>query len=220
MNTNICKQQERRILLVEGTNDCHVVMALCTAHKIPQTFGLYVCGNDDAVLKRLNALIPSADPPIAIGVMLDGDKPSVEGRWQSIRQKIRDHPYSLPEAPALDGTIVDGGPHLPKLGFWLMPDNKTSGMLEDFCADLAEPIALAFAEKCVEEATKRDLSTFKEVHRSKAIIHTYLAWRNEPGRPLGQAITAQALRPDTANALSFVEWLRRLFGEDMHQPGS
>ena len=33
----------------------------------------------------------------------------------------------------------------------------------------------------------------------------------EPGRPLGQAITAQALRPQTATSRAFTEWLTRLF---------
>jgi hypothetical protein len=50
MSADICKEQGRKILLVEGINDCHVVMALCKAHDVPQTFGLYECGNDDGVL--------------------------------------------------------------------------------------------------------------------------------------------------------------------------
>lgn len=198
-------------MLVEGINDCHVVMALCKAHDVPQTFGLYECGNDDGVLKRLNASILGADHPLAIGVMLDADNPSLETRWQGIRDKIRSHPYELPEAPTVDGTIVVGKGNVPVLGFWLMPDNRTSGMLEDFCAPMAEPTALAFAHACVNEATQRGIGRFREVHRSKAVVHTYLAWQDKPGRPLGQAITAEVLRPHTPEALRFVEWLRRLF---------
>jgi len=38
--------------------------------------------------------------------------------------------------------------------------------------------------------------TFIPNHKSKAVIHTYLAWQNEPGMPLGQAITARALNPE------------------------
>jgi hypothetical protein len=52
---------------------------------------------------------------------------------------------------------------------------------------------------------------FKAVDRSKAIIHTYLAWQDEPGRPMGPAITKQALQPDTNIARSFTSWLIQLF---------
>lgn len=46
---------------------------------------------------------------------------------------------------------------------------------------------------------------------SKAVIHTYLAWQDEPDRPLGQAITKQALRPQTDIAVRFTDWLKALF---------
>ncbi|BAC91019.1 gsl3078 [Gloeobacter violaceus PCC 7421] len=55
------------------------------------------------------------------------------------------------------------------------------------------------------------IATFKEVHRSKAVIHTYLAWCDEPGYPLGKAITSQSLQPQTSIARKFTDWLVRLF---------
>ena len=163
------------------------------------------------VLRRLNALIVRPDPPQVIGVMLDADNPSLGGRWDSIRGKLRHYSYPFPISPIVDGTIVESGSDEPKLGFWLMPNNQASGMLEDFCAELAEPTSLAFARECVEHAFTGKVTTFKEVHRSKAVIHTYLAWHDEPGYPLGKAITKQALRPRTDVAVKFTDWLIRLF---------
>jgi hypothetical protein len=211
--SDVCRQDTDKVLLVEGDNDCHVVMALCAAHTVPKAFGIYQCGSDVGVLKRLNALIISPNPPQVIGVMLDADKPSLEGRWQSIKDKLKNnnHSYVLPITPNADGTVVDGVTDKPKLGFWLMPNNQDSGMLEDFCAELAEPTSLAFAQECVEQAHGRKVTTFKEVHRSKAVIHTYLAWHDEPGYPLGKAITRQALRPHTDVAVRFTNWLIHLF---------
>ena len=55
------------------------------------------------------------------------------------------------------------------------------------------------------------LTTFQSLHLSKAIIHTYLAWQDEPGYPMGQAITKQSLRPHTDIAIKFTDWLTRLF---------
>ena len=48
-------------------------------------------------------------------------------------------------------------------------------------------------------------------HRSKALIHTWLAWQQNPGRPMGTAIKAGYLQHDAPIALAFVAWLRRLF---------
>lgn len=206
-----CKQDTDKVLLVEGDNDCHVVMALCNANHVPETFGIYQCGSDKGVLKRLNALIVRPNPPEVIGVMLDADT-SLTARWQSIQSKLQNHPsYSVPRIPDVSGTIIESSEDKPKLGFWLMPNNQESGMLEDFCAELANPDSLAFARSCVQEAQNRNLSTFKTVHFSKAVIHTYLAWQDEPGYPLGKAITRQSLSPNTEIAVNFTNWLIRLF---------
>jgi hypothetical protein len=86
--SDICKQDTDKVLLVEGDNDCHVVMALCAAHNVPETFGIYQCGSDVGVLKRLNALIIRPNPPQVIGVMLDADN-SVVSRWESIKGKLK-----------------------------------------------------------------------------------------------------------------------------------
>lgn len=211
MRSELCKQDLDRILLVEGIDDCHVVMALCAAHNVPHTFGIYECGSDVGVLKRLNALILRPDPPLVIGIVLDADRPSLEGRWQSVRAKLSHYDYTFPEAPTSNGTIIQSEADFPRIGFWFMPDNQVSGMLEDFCQGLAEAKALGFAATCVDKAKQDGLSTYKDAHRSKAIIHTYLAWQDEPGRPLGQAITAQALRPATEIGKRFAGWLERLF---------
>ncbi|NJR17412.1 MAG: hypothetical protein HC785_18020 [Calothrix sp. CSU_2_0] len=207
---DICKQDIDKVLLVEGDNDCHVVMALCAAHTVPQTFGIYQCGSDVGVLKRLNALIVRPNPPQVIGVMLDADN-SVTGRWEGIKGKLKHYNYIFPIKPDAHGTIVESSIDEPKLGFWLMPNNQDSGMLEDFCAELAEPTSLTFARECLEQAMQRNITTFKKVHHSKAVIHTYLAWHDEPGYPLGKAITRQALSPHTDIAVSFTNWLIHLF---------
>ena len=86
-------------------------------------------------------------------------------------------------------------------------------MLEDFCREMIEAGAIPVVEQCLQTAEASGHTSFKSVHRSKAFVHTYLAWQDEPGKPLGQAITAQALRGDTDNAKLFVKWLTDLFHE-------
>ena len=207
---NLCKYEGNNVLLVEGTNDCHVVMALCEVYKVPETFGIYACGNDDRVLKRLNALISQANLPKKIGVMLDADG-EVANRWESIKAKLRAYNYEFPDPPEPSGTIIEGNSIRPRLGIWLMPNNQTSGMLEDFCVDMMAPGSKEYVTNTVVHAQQNGFCTFKGVHFSKAVVHTYLAWQDEPGCPLGQAITKRSLQPDTKIAIVFTEWLNRLF---------
>lgn len=92
-----------------------------------------------------------------------------------------------------------------------MPDNNADGMLEDFCRTLVDESKMAFADECVDKAKQQGIATFIDNHRSKAVIHTFLAWQDEPGMPLGQAITARALDGSQATAQQFVGFLKRLF---------
>ena len=74
-----------------------------------------------------------------------------------------------------------------------------------------DDVLLPKARAIVQEIETEGLHLYPVVHRSKALIHTWLAWQQVPGQPMGLAITAQALSHDTPLALAFVGWLRRLF---------
>jgi len=204
------KDECANVVLTEGKNDCHVILALCRRHDIPETFGFYACGSDDKVLKRLSALIAGSEPVNTIGVILDSDNPNLKARWRSLKQRLLKEGYRLPERPKSNGTIVSISGK-PTVGIWLMPDNNMDGMLEDFCLDLVDENLIAFSSECVREAERRQMATFIDSHRFKAVIHTFLAWQNEPGMPLGQAITARALDGDKPLAKEFSAFLKRLF---------
>ena len=45
----------------------------------------------------------------------------------------------------------------------------------------------------------------------KAVLHTWLAWQEEPGLPYGTAIRARYFRHDSPVAECFVRWFRRVF---------
>ena len=214
-----CKYGGKKVLLVEGKTDCHVILALRSYYKIPENFGIYQCGGDLEVLKRLNALILQPAPPERIGVILDADYGNIESRWGQVREKLKNHSYSMPGQPAPNGTIIEGGEDIPVIGVWLMPDNQTSGLLEDFLMPMVPAKAIEAASACVKKAESTGVARFKKPHRSKAVIHTYLSWQDEPGRPLGQSITSLALQPDTGLAETFVNWLKRLFPDEV-SPGN
>lgn len=88
-------------------------------------------------------------------------------------------------------------------------------MIEDFMSllrpddDVLWPIATDVVEKVI--ATK---CHFRPSYKSKACIHTWLAWQEEPGKPLGQAITKGFVNSDAPIGHILITWFRRLFELD------
>ncbi len=94
-----------------------------------------------------------------------------------------------------------------------MPDNHSHGMLETFLLCLApnpKDVLSDFAEKSCIEAQKIG-AAFKASHLIKAKIHTWLAWQEEPGRQLHEAVKHHILKADCAYSKPFVDWFRRLY---------
>jgi hypothetical protein len=157
-------------------------------------------------------LLARTDQIETVGIVIDADNPNLAAKWQAVKSRLqRSGITTIKEKPEISGTIIPAANDLPKIGIWLMPNNQMDGMLEDFCSQLAHPTGVSFAEKCVADAKANDFTTFIETHKTKAVIHTFLAWQDEPGMPLGQAITARTLDPNNELAKTFVDWLTELF---------
>jgi hypothetical protein len=119
---------------------------------------------------------------------------------------------SIPSIPNPEGWI-SAEAELRRVGIWLMPNNQLPGMLEDFVWALlpADDRLRAKAETIVAEIEREALHLYPIAQHAKALIHTWLAWQEIPGQPMGLAITRQVLQHDTPTALAFVSWLRRFF---------
>jgi hypothetical protein len=210
------KKPKPRQLLVEGKNDRHVIWALCNQYQLPETFSVEVPEEDgtegiEALLAGLPARLD--EPKLqTLGIVVDADQ-DLAARWQAVRDRLIASGYQhVPKVPPAEGWI-DARPDRPRVGVWLMPDNQLPGMLEDFVARLMprDDALRPKAEAILQEIELAGLNRYTSVHRPKALIHTWLAWQETQGMPMGQAITARVLRYDCAIALNFVEWLQRLF---------
>ena len=100
----------------------------------------------------------------------------------------------------------------PGSGVWIMPDNMSPGMLEDYLRDLLPEGDALFerARRCLDEIPVED-RRFLAAHLSKALIHTWLAWQDDPGTPFGQAITKRYFDSDGPHVQGLLDWLTRLF---------
>ena len=127
----------------------------------------------------------------------------------------------FPQNPQPKGTIItDFEEELPTVGIWLMPNNQKTGMLEDFIRFLVpeDDELLPIAQNKVNEILNAGQNRFTQTHKSKAIIHTWLAWQERPGTQLGKAITYRFIKSqqyilDDGKASDFINWLQALFKE-------
>lgn len=217
---------ERAELWVEGTDDAQALASLLRRHRIEirvkskasEVGEIKISGSIEKLLEGMKVQISQRrTQPIGfvVDVDIDPEKPedSIRNRWNSIRNRLMDLGLDCPVAPDVEGTIVEGVVNLvpSKVGIWLMPNNANTGMLEDFLLELVkEDGLLPHAQSATDEAMVIG-GRFPAIHRSKAIVHTWLAWQEKPGLPFGTAIKAEYFRHDTESALAFVDWFKRLF---------
>ncbi|MEO1429303.1 MAG: DUF3226 domain-containing protein [Cyanobacteria bacterium J06633_8] len=203
-------------LLVEGKNDRHVIWALCEQHQIPETFSVEVpLVEDGQGINAVLAEIPvrlKQDNLLTLGIVIDADT-DLLARWQAVIQRLKEYGYEeIPKVPPAEGWVYKSQ-NLPNIGVWLMPDNQLPGILENFVAQLIaeDDLLIIKAESILQDIEQNKLNRYTLVQHPKALIHTWLAWQQTPGMPMGQAITAQVLNYNSTLAVVFVEWLKRLF---------
>jgi hypothetical protein len=201
------------VLLVEGIEDREVIYQLCN-HCGFDNRGLFVVEAKQGYERlRDDVSVRPRTPGIkTLGIVVDADQDLLQ-RWRSLCDTLVRSGYAnLPVAPAAEGTIIPASEVLPRLGIWVMPNNQLGGMLEDFLQQLIHQgdALIARAERSVEAIPTSD-RRFNETYRSKAVLHTWLAWQEVPGTPLGLAITRQYLNGDHALAQRFMTWLETRF---------
>ena len=220
MNDNpLSKDKYQNYLLVEGSDDKHIFRHLLAHHHIPAQFKnknehfdiIDHEGVDNLLnLKTLRTYLKGNELR-RFGIVVDTDT-NLATRWQTVRDILEKSGYTIiPPKPKPEGIIIKQDER-PIVGIWLMPDNKIPGMIEDFVSflvptnDLLWPITKDIVQKVVATQCR-----FPTGHKIKAELHTWLAWQEEPGKPMGQAITKRYLDADALHAQELLGWIRRLF---------
>lgn len=210
---------KKGVILYEGSDEKHVLYHLI--NKIFNKNLLDFIDYPESTIEGYNQILEILPVQITgserkpIGVIIDANN-SLSNRWKSIAGILSKANYKqLPSKPDLNGTIiVDESPILPKIGIWIMPDNSSEGMLENFIRQLVpeNDDIISIADQSVQKLIDDRINRFNVVHKPKAEIHTWLAWQEEPGTPMGQAITKQYLDTNKELAKKFIDWLDNLFG--------
>lgn len=204
-----------RVLLVEGSDDEHVVKHICGNRGLGKIDRIRDCEGKARLLDLIPIQLKESEL-FALGILLDADT-DLLASWQAVTDRLVTAGYAgIPSEPDPAGTVVapPADSLLPRVGVWLMPDNRVPGILEDFLRFLvpaAHPL-MGHVEQSIDSIPSGH-RLFADLKRPKACIHTWLAWQDEPGKPLGLSITARYLDPNQPAAGVFADWLHRTFFE-------
>ena len=196
----------RRVLLVEGVDDKHVVWHLREHHQYVPSFEIL----DKDGFPNLNSAIGpeiKVSGRTALGILADANQNPTQ-RWREIAHQVQKAGVKPPAQMVRTGAIVG---NRPRVGIWLMPDNNSVGQLEDFIERLMP------ADDPVWPRAQRYINNIPGAERKFALekilrarIHAWLATREEP-RKMGSAIGVGDLDAMAPVAIQFIDWLRRLF---------
>lgn len=216
---------ERSSLHVEGNDDGHVIRHLLLRHDIDCPIGglrvsapasaasapeIKPAGDVHKVLEGMRPAV-SVSNGRSVGFVLDADS-APQDRWDAVCDRLQGFGLALPDRIPKHGFVGDVPALKARVGVWIMPDNRMSGALEHFLKDLIDrnDAMLPLAETATENARKKGAG-FSEGKLRKAVLHTWLAWQEEPGLRYGTAIAARYFREDRPTAQAFVAWYRNVF---------
>ena len=200
------------LLFVEGSDDEHAIGQLLLRHRFaPQKLPEFRdAGGKDGVLRSMRTAIP-AGTSRSLGFVLDANN-DLDDRWKEVTARLRHAGVDTPDEIPIGGFVGESTAFRTRVGVWLMPDNQRVGALEDFLKELIEekdPL-LPHAVASTSQARTRG-ALFPDKSSDKAVLHTWLAWQEQPGRPYGMAIKLRYFRDDSETAKRFLTWFSRVF---------
>ena len=203
-------QMFKKKLLVEGKNDQHVIWAICEKLNVKTSFDVIDCGGDQKLIEQIP--IRKKEPGLeTLGIIVDADT-DICNRWNTFSALISSLGFSLPDELPSNGLIVINEDSI-KIGVWIMPNNKLNGMIEDFIAFLVpkDDLLLPIVNQTLDHIERLNLNKYSLIHKSKATIHSWLSLQENPGTPMGLAITKRFLTTEDQTCGLFINWLDELF---------
>ncbi len=195
-----------KLLLVEGSDDVQVVRQLVAGNIPDLRFEIWQRQGIENLLRAI-PLQYLRQGTTSLGIVVDADD-NLRFRWNDVAASLSLVRVELPSEPEPSGTIIE---ETPRVGVWVMPDNHTSGQIEDFIykmipdSDPIWPLADSFIEEIPPDHRK-----FRPTKVLRAKVGAWLATRERP-RPIWIGIEQGDLELED-NSRTFLDWLRRLFG--------
>jgi len=209
--------KDTKIILVEGNDDKHALIHLMGHHinnwdDQNPPFACEITNGYDAGPRKTGYITGKlkGEDVTTVGVIFDANG-DFSGRWNRMKGLLRDSFPEMPDDMPVDGLVMENTEH-KRLGIWIMPDNKSSGMLETFLRWLVKEQDQPLWEhaKTTKEKACELGAPCKDEPPEKALIHTWLAWQAPPGISFGRALQRSVLDPKADCARAFANWMKRL----------
>jgi len=210
------KRTSPRVLIVEGKDELRVLPELLELAGIPWPKGAEPVkieeqdGVENILAPAFIETTLKASAVTMVGIVVDANGDPV-ARWEQLRARLAAIYPGFPSELPPTG-VIHAVTDKPRIGAWLMPDNVRSGMLETLLLALRAGDPALHDHACAATSQARALGApFRDSHREKAELHSWLAWQDPPGRQLHDAVRGRALPPTSPATDAFVAWFRQLF---------
>ncbi len=131
MSSDSRARKAPRVLLVEGSDDLHVVLQLYLRFHEKTDFYISDKGGVHPLLDSIRSEVNVAKRR-ALGIVLDADD-EISARWEDVVSRLEEAGITgVPDGPEPGGICIEASAQFPRVGIWVMPDNASSGELEDF----------------------------------------------------------------------------------------
>lgn len=203
-------EKHNQKLLVEGNDDQHVIWALCCKFGVAENFDVIDCEGIEKLFNQIPIRFKQSNIE-TVGIIIDADT-DINNRWESLKHSLSLQGFIMPDEIPNGGFVVENA-NSKTVGVWIMPNNQLNGKLEDFITFLIpnNDNLIPVVDSTLNHLEEKNLNQYSLIHKSKAKIHTWLSWQEDPGTPMGLAITKRFLTTEDGNCLSLIEWLKRLY---------
>jgi hypothetical protein len=149
----------------------------------------------------------------ALGLIVDADD-KIISRWSRISSFARDNNFKeIPDKLSPEGLVVSNHDGL-RFGAWVMPNNLLEGKVETFCqslmSDKTNPL-WCHALNSTDIARVEHGAPWRDAHKDRAEILTWLSWQDPPLGRMGEAIRSNLLNHNAEPAQAFVKWFKTLY---------
>lgn len=201
------------LLLVEGRSEENAVKEFYKQWGMDINFNISNEGSITNLKTSFKMHLKSSNVLRKLWLIIDADT-SYACAWQSVRDILeRSGKYNPPARMCSTGLIIKPIDENDLIvGVWIMPNNQDVGMLEDFLMGIIpeDNELLSEAETVITNLEKKRIQKYKNVHRAKAKLHTWLAWHDEPGDSVNVAIRKNLFSQDKELLNAFRGWIMEL----------
>lgn len=207
-------------LLVEGVADLHSVIGLMHKHTPWPTASktnapVWIQSRDgvhNVLDKDYLSIVLSMTTLQTLGFIVDANSDCVS-RYASICSALKQFQFDLPRKLPANGLIIDDASGL-RIGVWIMPDNRSTGALEDFLIGLIPETGMALLDETdrhIDAVKRKNLAKVRESHIHKARLYSWLALQDPPTQDPRKALYKTTLDPMHPAARGFVDWFLELY---------